>query len=92
MTNLWTAGANLSVDLYAEDIWVEDSYVYEPCDESESRIGWEYNDGSYTNFEVSELDEFTPRDPPSVDLPWDSECWRPTYTCADFWQEHIGGE
>ena len=92
MTNLWTAGANLTVDLYAEDIWVENSYVYEPCDESEGRIGWEYNDGSYTNFEVSELEEFTPRDPPSVDLPWDSECWRPTYTCADFWQEHIGGE
>ena len=92
MTNLWTAGANLTVNLYAEDIWVEDSYVYDVCDESEMRINWEWEEGLYTNFEVTELDEFTPREPPSVNLPWDSDCWRPTLTCADFWQEHIGGE
>ena len=92
MTNLWTAGANLTVDLYAEDIWVEDSYVYDVCDASEMRVGWEYDDGAYTNFEVTELEEFTPREPYAANFPWDSECWRPAYTCADFWQEHIGGE
>ena len=95
MTNLWTAGANVNVGLYASDIEVYDSYVYDPCDESEMRIGWEYDDGMYTAFEVEEIFEFEPRTPPTANLPWDAEwaeCFRPDLTCADFIQEHIGGD
>jgi len=94
-TNLWTAGANTTITAdgyFASDIWVEDSYVYDVCDSDEMRINWEWEEGMYTNFGVTELEEFTPRTPPTANLPWDAECWRPTATCADFIQEWMGGD
>ena len=92
---LWTAGKNTASfdeDYYASNIWVEDSYIYDVCDEDEMKVSWEYEDGVYTNFGVTELEEFTPRTPPTANLPWDAECWRPTATCADFIQEWMGGD
>jgi len=95
MTNLWTAGANTakSVEYLSESIYVTSSYVYDVCDADEMSIKWEAEEGMmYTTFEVDELEEFTPRTPPSANLPWDAECWRPTATCADFIQEWMGGD
>lgn len=47
--NLLTAGDNAHDEVKAYDITVEDSYYYEPCDDSEGRIYWEARNGEIFN-------------------------------------------
>ena len=47
----------------------------------------------FTRFEVTELEEFTPRTPPSTDFTWNQTCvqaWKPTTDCSEFLIEPIG--
>jgi len=64
-----------------------------PCDESEGRIRWYEEEGIFTKFEVTELQSFTPRTPPSVDLDWKTaECGftPPDTKCDEFDLSDIG--
>ena len=93
MVNLWTSGHNEVEGVYASDIVVENSSYYKPCDSSEGRIMWEAEDGLFTKFEVTELQSFTPREPPSVDLDWKTDnCGfePPSIDCSSFKEEAIG--
>ena len=91
--NLWTAGANVKEGVYASDIEVHNSFVYDLCPEGEYRLAWEYEQGMITEFDVTELTEFTPKTPPSANLPWDASCWTPVADCrVDFTQESWGSE
>lgn len=89
-TNLWTAGANVKEQVYSRDIWVQDSYYYDVCDADEMRLNWEYEEGMFTNFEVTELETFSPRTPIAIDFNWDATCWKPTTDCSEFLEEPIG--
>lgn len=54
---------------------------------------WEYQEGMITEFNVTELEEFTPKTPPATTFSWDATCWKPTYNCLDdFTKESWGSE
>lgn len=89
-TNLWTAGANIKHEVYSSDIWVQDSYYYDVCSTDEMRVKWEYEDGMFSRFDVTELTTFTPRTPTQAEFGWDATCWKPTTDCSEFLQEPIG--
>ena len=47
----------------------------------------------FTRFEVTELEEFTPRTPPQTEFTWEQTCveaWTPTTDCSEFLVEQIG--
>jgi hypothetical protein len=63
---------------------VEDSF-YEGC--LPGKVCWSKDDDrAIASCEVTELSTFTPRDPPSFELPWDSctDLKLPTTSCKDF--------
>ena len=61
--NMWTAGDNVRDGVYASDIDVDESFYYDPCDDSEGRIYWESRKGEvFTGGNgpiVTELDTWT---------------------------------
>ena len=74
--NHWSAGDNARDDVFGTDVRVLDSYSYEDpenCPNSEWRYAWEAHDGIFTDFEVTQLDTWTPREPIVLEFDW-SEC------------------
>lgn len=90
----WIAGANIKEQVFSKNIWVEDSYYYDPCtNPNEFQLQWEYAEGMFTRFDVTELEEFTPRTPPQTEFSWEKTCidaWKPTTDCSEFEIEQIG--
>lgn len=69
---MWAAGNNEVHKVYSKDIVVQNSKYYDPCDSSEMRVKWEATPGEgFAEFDVEEIFEFEPRNPPAVNLDWD---------------------
>ena len=77
-------GNNAQHEVESYDNVVEDSF-YEGC--VPGMVVWmKSKDQAVASFEATELETFTPRDPPSFVLPWDScaDLVLPTTSCEDF--------
>lgn len=99
----WTGG--YYKDVVASNIQVHESYYYDTCAQRPGEIKegttwevkegttmWEREDGIFTHFDVSELTEFEPRDPPRVDFTWDGCDFKaPDISCHEFKDEPIAG-
>ena len=49
----------------------------------------------FTRFDVTELEEFTPKTPPQTKFSWEQTCvdaWKPSTDCSQFEVEQIGRE
>ena len=70
--NFWAAGDNLRDQVYASNIKVKDSYYYEDsCHEDEYSISWEKRrDEIFTEFDVTELDSWSPRAELELTFDW----------------------
>merc|ERR1711981_1498627 len=93
---MWTFGNNVVVGVYSYDIEVEDSYYYDGCTDSIGHLKWEANkDEGFAKFHVIELEEWSPRTPPSTHFVWDEEeCGftPPNISCLEFPKEEIGAK
>jgi len=91
MVNMWAAGDNKREGLESSNIQVENSFYFDACEEDVGRIKWEKQQGHFTKFEVSELESFEPRTPPTVTFAWDGCGYSaPDIDCSEFKIEDLG--
>ena len=91
--NMWTAGDNYRDNVYAYDIDVQDSYYYDPCDDSEGRIYWESRKGEvFSNGGpgVTELTEWEPKEAFQNNFPWEGCFEAPDIDCSEFAEQEVG--
>ena len=92
--NLWAAGDNVRDGVYAQDITVENSTYYQPCDDSEGRLWWEARWGEiFTGGApgITEIFEWEPRQELELSFPWDDCELEPVFQdCHDWPEQDIG--
>lgn len=92
--NMWTAGDNVRDGVYGSDIDVDESYYYDPCDESEGRIYWESRKGELfvggNGPIVTELETWTPKQEYTNDFEWEGCFSAPDIDCNDFPVQVVG--
>ena len=91
--NMWTAGDNYRDDVYAYNIDVQDSFYYDPCDDSEGRIYWESRKGEvFSNGgpQVTELSEWEPKEAFENNFPWEGCFSAPEIDCSEFAVQEVG--
>ena len=92
--NMWTAGDNVRDGVYGSDIDVDESYYYDPCDESEGRIYWESRKGELfvggNGPIVTELETWTPKPEYTNDFEWEGCFSAPDIDCNDFPVQVVG--
>lgn len=88
--NLWTAGHNIVEGVYTQDIEVYNGQYIEPCSADDGRIFWQADDDLFTHFDVTEIFEYEPRDPITVEFDWDGCFSPPDIDCSEFLVEEWG--
>ena len=99
--NLWAAGDNVRDGVYGENITVENSTYYQPCDDSEGRLFWEsrwdemfvknrWESEEEPSFpeggpDIREVYEWTPKEALELEFPWDDCKLEPDFIDCHDW-------